>query len=208
MGHDHVSPPFAAIADEAPAESDLTDYDLKHFSTYLRLLDADAEGVESAEAARTLLHIDPSLSLSGHTAHWDSHLARAKWLMERGYRKSGLKARRLSTNREPRAFLLDCADEFHKATGFSRSKIGQRALHDPAFSSQVQAGRHIKIRTFETFIFWLDEHWSRPLRSRPRLIAAGLSVYEPDPVRTLEVVAARQAQAFTGQRTGRGTAGT
>lgn len=51
-------PPRAAVADEAPAVADLTDYDLKHFSTYLRLLDADAEGVDWAEAARTVLRLD------------------------------------------------------------------------------------------------------------------------------------------------------
>jgi hypothetical protein len=39
-------PRFAVVADQAPAETDLTDYDLKHFSTYLRLLDTDAEGVD------------------------------------------------------------------------------------------------------------------------------------------------------------------
>jgi hypothetical protein len=35
-------PPFALAAEQAPTETDLTDYDLYHFSTYLRLLDADS----------------------------------------------------------------------------------------------------------------------------------------------------------------------
>jgi hypothetical protein len=36
-------PPFAH---QAPGENDLTDCDLKHFSTYLRLPDAEADGVD------------------------------------------------------------------------------------------------------------------------------------------------------------------
>jgi hypothetical protein len=53
-------PPSALIADQAPTEGDLTEYDLKHFSTHLRPLEADSEGVDWAEAARTVLHLDPT----------------------------------------------------------------------------------------------------------------------------------------------------
>jgi hypothetical protein len=58
-----------------------------------------------------------------------------------------------------REFLLDCAGQFHKTTGMSRSEIGRRALNDAAFLNQVKAGRHLKVRTFETVMRWLDEHW-------------------------------------------------
>jgi hypothetical protein len=44
-------------------------------------------------------------------------------------------------------------------TGMPRSEIGIRALNDPSFLAQVEAGRNIKIRTFESFILWLDQHW-------------------------------------------------
>jgi len=35
----------APIADKAPTDEKLTDYDRLHLVTYIRLLDADAEGV-------------------------------------------------------------------------------------------------------------------------------------------------------------------
>jgi hypothetical protein len=74
------------VADQAPTAGDLTDYDKKHFVTYLRLLDADAEGADWAEVARIVLHIDPSNEPERARRAWESHLARAKWMTEHGYR--------------------------------------------------------------------------------------------------------------------------
>jgi hypothetical protein len=37
----------------------LTGYDQQHLVTYLRLLDADAEGADWREVAKIVLHIDP-----------------------------------------------------------------------------------------------------------------------------------------------------
>ena len=48
----------APIADTAPAESFLTGYDMSHLVTYLRLLDADAEGADWREVARIVLNLD------------------------------------------------------------------------------------------------------------------------------------------------------
>jgi hypothetical protein len=70
------------VADQAPAESDLTDYDLKHFGTYLRLLYAAAEGVDWAEAAQTVLCIDALAE--PNRARRAVDMARAKWLTGRG----------------------------------------------------------------------------------------------------------------------------
>jgi hypothetical protein len=47
------------IADEAPHAEALTPYDQEHLVTYLRLLDAEADGADWAEVARVVLHIDP-----------------------------------------------------------------------------------------------------------------------------------------------------
>jgi hypothetical protein len=74
------------VADQAPTAGDLTDYDHEHLVTYLRLLDADAEGADWAEVARSVLHIDPSDELERARRAWESHLARAKWMTEHGYR--------------------------------------------------------------------------------------------------------------------------
>ncbi len=62
------------VADVAPTNSALTTYDEEHIITYLRLLDADAEGADWREVARLVLHI------------LDSHMTGAKWMTEKGYR--------------------------------------------------------------------------------------------------------------------------
>lgn len=74
------------VADQAPTASDLTGYDEEHLVTYLRLLDADAEGADWTEVARIVLHIDPLHEPERARGAWESHLARAKWMTEHGYR--------------------------------------------------------------------------------------------------------------------------
>jgi hypothetical protein len=74
------------VADTAPVDSMLTPYDLEHLITYLRLLDADAVGADWREIARIVLHIDPEWDpVRARRAH-ESHLARALWMTEHGYR--------------------------------------------------------------------------------------------------------------------------
>ena len=74
------------VADLAPNSSVLTGYDEQHLVTYLRLLDADAEGADWQEVARIVLRIDPELEPERARQAWDSHLARARWMTENGYR--------------------------------------------------------------------------------------------------------------------------
>ena len=74
------------VADQAPTASELTGYDEEHLVTYLRLLDADAEGADWTEVARIVLHIDPFHEPERARGAWESHLARAKWMTEHGYR--------------------------------------------------------------------------------------------------------------------------
>jgi hypothetical protein len=74
---------------------------MKHFTTYLRLLDANAEGADWAEAARSILHLDPSDEPARAWRAWETHLARAKWLTERGYRTAV--PERVSRTGEPRS---------------------------------------------------------------------------------------------------------
>jgi len=47
------------VADLAPARPTLSMYDEEHIITYLRLLDADAEGADWRDVSRIVLHIDP-----------------------------------------------------------------------------------------------------------------------------------------------------
>ncbi|MGX7745197.1 DNA -binding domain-containing protein [Rhodopseudomonas parapalustris] len=74
------------VADEAPTGPELTAYDQEHLVTYLRLLDANAEGADWEEVARIVLHIDPSREPERARCAFDSHLARAKWMTASGYR--------------------------------------------------------------------------------------------------------------------------
>lgn len=79
-------PQSPQVADTAPAEPFLTGYDEQHLVTYLRLLDADAEGADWRESARILLNLDVEKDPERNKRIWASHLARAKWMTETGYR--------------------------------------------------------------------------------------------------------------------------
>jgi hypothetical protein len=74
------------VANVAPTDPALTGYDQEHLVTYLRLLDADAEGADWREVARIVLHLDPDRELDRARRAFDSHLSRAKWMTEHGYR--------------------------------------------------------------------------------------------------------------------------
>ena len=81
------SPPLdPPVSDSAPRDAILTRYDQQHLVTYLRLLDAEAEGADWREVARIVLHIDPEREPDRAKRAWESHLARARWMTEAGYR--------------------------------------------------------------------------------------------------------------------------
>src|SRR5215831_6466836 len=48
--------------------------------TYMRMLEADAEGADWHEGARIVLHIDPEREPDRARLAFESHLARAKWV--------------------------------------------------------------------------------------------------------------------------------
>lgn len=77
-----TTPPFE---DRAPADDLITAYDERHLITYLRLLDAAKENADWREVCAIVFgldaNVDPNRSRSVH----DSHLARARWMTERGY---------------------------------------------------------------------------------------------------------------------------
>jgi hypothetical protein len=75
------------VADTAPSGPVLTAYDEEHLVMYLRLLDADAEGADWREVARIVLHLDPDRESDRARRAFDSHLARARWMTEHGYRQ-------------------------------------------------------------------------------------------------------------------------
>jgi len=74
-----------AIADEAPSPDYITDYDRRHFATYLCLLYAAGEGQSDEEISRNILEIDPNCEPDRARRTLHSHLNRARWLAESGY---------------------------------------------------------------------------------------------------------------------------
>ncbi len=55
--------------------------------TYLRLLDAEADGADWKEVAEIVLHRDPVAEEARTRQCWESHLARAQWMTKKGYRR-------------------------------------------------------------------------------------------------------------------------
>ncbi|NEU97982.1 DNA -binding domain-containing protein [Bradyrhizobium uaiense] len=74
------------VNDAAPTDSILTPYDQEHAVTYMRLLDADAEGADWREVAEIVLRIDPKRQPERAHRAYETHLARAKWMAKHGYR--------------------------------------------------------------------------------------------------------------------------
>lgn len=72
--------------DQPPAEARLTDYDRSHLTTYLRLLDAEKEGAQWEEVAKIIFGIDPKTNHLRAELVYRSHLARAHWMTDNGFR--------------------------------------------------------------------------------------------------------------------------
>lgn len=85
MGSGHK--PGAKVDDEVPATAELTSYDQRHLITYLRLLDAAAQDVAWGDVARDILQRDPARDPDRARRCWETHLARARWMSEQGYRQ-------------------------------------------------------------------------------------------------------------------------
>ena len=72
--------------DQPPLMDRLSAYDEGHLVTYLRLLDAEKDGASWEEAAAIIFAIDPAKEPKRAKLVHDSHLARAKWMTQSGYR--------------------------------------------------------------------------------------------------------------------------
>ena len=75
------------VSDTVLCCEELTPYDEVHLITYMRLLDAEAEGADWHEVARIVLRRDPLAEPERTKRCWESHLARARWMTTHGYRK-------------------------------------------------------------------------------------------------------------------------
>lgn len=73
---------------DAPPEGEaLTVYDREHMALYLRLLDAARDGAAWQDAVQILFGLDPELEPERCRQIHDSHLMRARWMAEHGYRE-------------------------------------------------------------------------------------------------------------------------
>ena len=77
---------IAAFEDHAPDVPHVTDYDERHHQTYWRLLDAADEKADWREAVRIIFGVDPTAEPERARLVYESHLARARWMTEAGYR--------------------------------------------------------------------------------------------------------------------------
>jgi len=73
--------------DAPPESSVLTDYDREHTKLYMRVLDAAADGADWREAVAVIFGVDPAAEPERARRVHDSHLARARWMTEHGYRQ-------------------------------------------------------------------------------------------------------------------------
>jgi hypothetical protein len=74
------------VADVAPNGPVLTAYDEEHMITYMRVLDAEQQGADWRDVARIVLRIDPDTEAERARLAFESHLSRARWMTEQGYR--------------------------------------------------------------------------------------------------------------------------
>ena len=74
------------FADEPPQSDRLSAYDERHLVTYLRLLDAEKDEASWEEVVSIIFAIDPASEPDRARRVYDTHLARAKWMTQHGYK--------------------------------------------------------------------------------------------------------------------------
>ena len=80
----HSTPSFL---DEPPVSQSLTAYDREHMALYMRLIDSARDGAAWQEAVQAIFGLDPAHDPERCRHVHDSHLARARWMTEQGYRE-------------------------------------------------------------------------------------------------------------------------
>ena len=73
------------LSDRAPI-GELCDYDHEHAVLYLRLLDADAAGADWREVAQIAMGLQVGRDVERARLIHATHLARARWLRDGGYK--------------------------------------------------------------------------------------------------------------------------
>jgi hypothetical protein len=72
--------------DAPPLTERVNAYDESQFVTYIRLLDAAAENADWREVVHIVFGLDPEKEFTRAKAVYASHLARAQWMVQSGYK--------------------------------------------------------------------------------------------------------------------------
>ncbi|HET6608942.1 MAG TPA: DUF2285 domain-containing protein [Rhodopila sp.] len=72
--------------DRPPLTDRVNAYDERHLATYLRMLMAEEEGADWREVVQVLFGLDAAREPDRAKTVYDSHMARARWMTEAGYR--------------------------------------------------------------------------------------------------------------------------
>lgn len=75
-----------AFEDRPPLTERVNAYDERHLATYIRLLMAEEEGADWREVVSVIFGLDPAREPDRAKTIYESHLARARWMTEMGYR--------------------------------------------------------------------------------------------------------------------------
>ena len=75
-----------AFQDHPPLTERVNAYDERHLVTYIQLLDADEDGADWREVVQIIFGLDADQEPERARIVHDSHLARARWMTETGYR--------------------------------------------------------------------------------------------------------------------------
>lgn len=76
----------ASFLDEPPQLDRVSHYDEAHLASYIRLLDAEAEGADWREVVAIVFGLNPDNDTDYAKRVHDSHLARARWMRDHGFR--------------------------------------------------------------------------------------------------------------------------
>lgn len=68
----------------APSIEGILDYDRRHLFTYAELLDAADAGIDWQAGSLAILGVDPDADGEQARCCWESHLARARWIVGDG----------------------------------------------------------------------------------------------------------------------------
>lgn len=75
-----------AFEDRPPHTERVNAYDEQHLAVYLRLLMAEEEGADWREVVQVIFGLDATQEPTRAKVVHESHLARARWMTEAGFR--------------------------------------------------------------------------------------------------------------------------